>query len=298
MVGACSLIVPEFSLADDLLPGEILLQQHHFGPGGVVNRRLIRISRGRLIVSGDLVSSVEAEELARAEVDVGGAGVLEASLGATAAGRALAGSHSNSTRFGSGGPVSGPLFTYQWCMAPWGSGGEGLGGDNVALQPESLPLVPMRASLIPTLATGGPTRVVGEGFSDPAGSSVVAGRVTRSGRCLTSPPPSFDAAGSASSPGFRGSIPSSRSSSAREDEEERSPYDPWRFQPDQRRVYSVGPEGRSSHPLGYPIERDPCSVLDHVLSVSLRGLDVAELRERGHDACEVFVFRARPGGEM
>ena len=183
-------------------------------------------------------------------------------------------------------------------MAPWGSGGEGRGGDGVASRPESLPLVPMRASLIPTLATGGPTRVLGEGFSDPAGSSVVAGRVTRSGRCLTSPPPSFDAAGSTSSPGFRGSIPSSRSSSAREDEEERSPHDPWRFQPDQRRVYSVGPEGRRSHPLGYPIERDPCSVLDHVLSGSLRGLDVAELRERGHDACEVFVFRARPGGEM
>jgi hypothetical protein len=36
MVGACSLIVPEFSLADDLLPGEGLLQQHHFGPGGDV----------------------------------------------------------------------------------------------------------------------------------------------------------------------------------------------------------------------------------------------------------------------
>ncbi len=205
VVGACSLMVPEFSLADDLLPGEILLQQHHFGPGGVVNRRLIRISRGRLIVSGDLVSSVDAEELARAEVDVGGAGVLGASLGATAAGRALAGSHSNSTRFGSGGPASGPLFTYQWCMAPWGSGGEGLGGDSVALRPESLLLVPMRASLIPTLATGGPTRVLGEGFSDHAGSSVVAGRVTRSGRCLTSPP------------GFRGSIPSSHSSSAREE---------------------------------------------------------------------------------
>ena len=87
-----------------------------------------------------------------------------------------------------------------------------------------------------------------------------------------------------------------RSSASREDGEERSPYDPWRFEPDRRRVYTVGPEGRSSHPLGYPVERDPCSVLDHVLSGSLRGLDVAELRERDHDSCEIFVFRARPGG--
>ena len=113
---------------------------------------------------------------------------------------------------------------------------------------------------------------------------------------MASPPPSFDAAGSARSPGFRGDVPSSHSSASREDGEGRSPYDPWRFEPDLRRVYSVGPEGRSSHPLGYPVERDPCSVLDHVLSGSLRGLDVAELRERDHDACEVFVFSARPGG--
>jgi hypothetical protein len=180
VVGACSLIVPNFSMADDLLPGEVLLQQHHFGPGGVINRHLIRVSRGRLIVSADMVSSVEAEELARTGVDVGGASASEASLGATAAGRALAGSQSDSTRFGSGGPAThDPRFTYQWCMAPWGSGGEGLGGDSVALRPESLPLVPMRASLIPTLATGGPTRVLGERVSDPAGFPVVAGRVTR-----------------------------------------------------------------------------------------------------------------------
>ena len=92
--------------------------------------------------------------------------------------------------------------------------------------------------------------------------------------------------------GFIGDVPSSHSSASREDGEERAPYDPWRFEPDLRRVYSVGPEGRSSHPLGYPVERDPCSVLDHVLSGSLRGLDVAELRERDHDSCEVFVFRA------
>jgi len=44
VVGACSLIVPNFSMSDDLLPGEVLLQQHHFGPGGVINRHLIRIS--------------------------------------------------------------------------------------------------------------------------------------------------------------------------------------------------------------------------------------------------------------
>ena len=62
VVGACSLIVPGFSMADDLLPGEILLQQHHFGPGGVINRHLIRVSRGRLIVSADAISFVEAEE--------------------------------------------------------------------------------------------------------------------------------------------------------------------------------------------------------------------------------------------
>ena len=166
------------------------------------------------------------------------------------------------------------------------------------VRPESLPLIPMRATLLPTLATGGPTRVVAEGFSVPSGSPVGGGRVTRSGRYMASPPPSFDAAGSGRSPGFRGDVPSSQSSASREDGEERSPYDPWRFEPDRRRVYSVGPEGRRSHPLGYPIERDPCSVLDHVLSGSLRGLDVAELRERDHDSCEVCVFRARPGGEM
>ena len=127
VVGACSLIVPRFSMADGLWPGEVLLQQHHFGPGGVINRRLIRISQRRLIVSADSISSVEAEALARTGVDIGGAGASEASLGATAAGRALAGSRSDSTRFGSGGPDSrGPQFTYQWCMALWGSDGDGV----------------------------------------------------------------------------------------------------------------------------------------------------------------------------
>ncbi len=63
-------------------------------------------------------------------------------------------------------------------------------------------------------------------------------------------------------------------------------------------MYSVDPEGRSSHPLGYPIEWDPCSVLDHVLSGSLRGLNVAELREREvmmpvRSLCFVHVLEVR-----
>jgi hypothetical protein len=45
------------------------------------------------------------------------------------------------------------------------------------------------------------------------------------------------------------------------------------------------------------MERGPCSVLDLVLSGTLRGLDVAELSEISHDRCEVFVFRAQPGGD-
>ena len=57
-------------------------------------------------MSADVISSVEAERLARTGADVGGAGISVASLGATAAGRALPGSQSNSTRFGSGGPAS------------------------------------------------------------------------------------------------------------------------------------------------------------------------------------------------
>ena len=88
---------------------------------------------------------MEAEDLARTGVDVGGTSASEAFLGATAAGRALAGSRSDSTRFGSGGHDScGPQFTYQWCMAPWGRDDERRGGDGVVVRPESLPLVPMR----------------------------------------------------------------------------------------------------------------------------------------------------------
>ena len=37
-------------------------------------------------------------------------------------------------------------------------------------------------------------------------------------------------------------------------------------------------------------------MLNLVLSGSRRGLDVAELRKRDHDNCEVLVFRAQPGG--
>ncbi len=103
MVGACSLIVPEFSVAEDLLPGEVLLQQHHFGSGNIVNRHLIRLSPGRLIMSADVISSAEAEELVRTGVDVGEAGVSKTSLGAITASRALAGRRSDSARFGSGG---------------------------------------------------------------------------------------------------------------------------------------------------------------------------------------------------
>lgn len=56
VVSAYFLVIPTFSLNDDLLPGETLLQQHHFGPGGVINHRLIRISRGFSIVSADVIS--------------------------------------------------------------------------------------------------------------------------------------------------------------------------------------------------------------------------------------------------
>ena len=67
-------------------------------------------------------------------------------------------------------------------MAPWGSDEGG-----VVLRPESLPLSPMRATLLPALASGGPTRVVAEGFSVPSDSPVGGGRVTRSGRYMASP---------------------------------------------------------------------------------------------------------------
>ena len=61
-------------------------------------------------------------------------------------------------------------------------------------------------------------------------------------------------------------------------------------------LYHNGPGGRRSGPLEYSEARGP-SVLDMVLSGSLRGLDVAELSERDYDSCQVFVFRAPPGGE-
>ena len=146
----------------------------------------------------------------------------------------------------------------------------------------------MRATLLPVVAAGGPTQVLVENSSVSPGR-----RVTRSGRYMFRSPPFLDAGGSARSPGVRAGVYSSPSSASRGDGEERSPYDPWRFDPDNHRVYDVGPEGRSSHPIGYPMERGPCSVLDLVLSGSLRGLDVAELREISHDRCEVFVFRAQ-----
>ena len=66
-----------------------MFQQHHFGPGGIIDHHLIRMSRGRLIVSADVISSVESEDLAQTGVDFGGTSASEASLGATAASRAL-----------------------------------------------------------------------------------------------------------------------------------------------------------------------------------------------------------------
>ena len=103
------------------------------------------------------------------------------------------------------------------------------------------------------------------------------------------------AGGSSRSPGLLGDgVSSPAAFVGRVDGEERSPYDPSRFG-SERRVYHNGPEGRRSGPLEYSEARGP-SVLDMVLSGSLRGLDVAELNERGHDACQVFVFRAQPGG--
>ena len=61
---------------------------------------------------------------------------------------------------------------------------------------------------------------------------------------MASPPPSFGAADSAHSPGLRGD-PSSHSSAACVDGEERSPYAPWRFDLDNRRV-GVGVGGAGS----------------------------------------------------
>lgn len=59
VVGACSLIVPDFCLTDDLLAGEVLLQQHHFGSAGIIDRNLIRNSRGRLILSAYIICSMK-----------------------------------------------------------------------------------------------------------------------------------------------------------------------------------------------------------------------------------------------
>ena len=290
VVGACSLVVPEFSLNDGLGPGETVLQQHHFGPGGVINRHLIRISRGRMIVSSDVVSSVEAEASVGARVGVEGRDASGAPLGATAADRALAVGRSSPSRFGSAFPSSpGPQFGYQWIMAPWSHGDEG-----AAVLPEVLPeeghLVPVRASLMPVLNYGL------RAGSGRASVPVAGDRVTRSGRYISSPPPSVGACGSSRSPGFLGVVVASPPVFVgRADGEERSPYDPSRFG-FERRIYHIGPEGRRSGPFE-DAEADGRSVLDIVLSGSLRGLDVAELNDRGHDSCQVFVFRAPPGGE-
>jgi len=248
VVGACSLMVPEFSLNDDFGPGEAFLQQHHFGPGGVINRHLIRISRGRLIVSSDLVSSAEAEALAGTEVEVGGTAASGAPLGATAAGRALAGNRSDPSRFGSVLPHSlGPQFSYQWCMAPW-TGDDGGASVQPEMLPEVGPLIPMRASLMAVLSSGGPIRVSRE--ESVSGLVPVAGeRITRSGRSMSSPPPSVGAGGSSRSHGILGDVVASPPAFVgRADGEERSPFDPSRFVPE-RRIYHVGPEGRSSRPF-------------------------------------------------
>ena len=295
VVGACSLVVPEFSLNDGLRPGETVLQQHHFGPGGVINRHLIRISRGRLIVSSNLISSVEAEASVRTGVGVEGSDASDVPLGSTAADRALAGSRSSPSRFGSVFPPSpGPQFGYQWIMAPWSHGDEG-----AAVLPEVLPevghLVPVRASLMPVLTCGGPIRVLRAG-SDRASVPVAGDRVTRSGRYMSSPPSSVGAGSSSRSPGFLGVVVASPPIFVgRADGEERSPYGPSRFG-SERRVYHLGPEGRRSGPFE-DAQSDGRSVLDIVLSGSLRGLDVAELNEWDHDSCQVFVFRAQAGGD-
>ena len=113
---------------------------------------------------------------------------------------------------------------------------------------------------------------------------------------MSSPPPSVGAGGSSRLPGLLGDrVSSSAAFVGRVAGEERSPYDPSRFG-SERRVYHSGPEGQRSGPLEYAEARGP-SVLDMVLSGSLRGLDVAELSERDYDSCQVFVFRAPPGGE-
>ena len=113
---------------------------------------------------------------------------------------------------------------------------------------------------------------------------------------MSSPPTSVGAGGSSHSPGFLGDVVASPPAFVgRADGEERSPYDPTRFG-SERRIYHIGPEGRRSGPLEYAEARGP-SVLDMVLSGSLRGLDVAELNEWDHDSCQVFVFRAQPEGE-
>ncbi len=269
VVGACSLVVPAFSLNDDLGPGETVLQQHHFGPGGVINRHLIRISRGRLIVSSDLISSVEAEASVGTGVEVGGLDASGVPLGTTAAGRALAGSRSDPSRFGSVVPGSlGPQFSYQWVMAPWMRGDGG-----AVVQPEVLPeigpLIPVRASLMAVLASGGPSRVLREGF-DGGVVAVADERVTRSGRYLSSPPPSVGAGGSSRSSGLLGDgVSSPVAFVGRVAGEERSPYDPSRFGSD-RRVYHNGPEGQRSGPLEYAEARGR-SVLDMVLSGSSVG---------------------------
>ena len=295
VIGACSLVVLDFSLNGGLGPGETVLQQHHFGPGGVINRHLIRISRGRMIVSSDVVSSVEAEASVGARVGVAGRDASGAPLGATAAERALAVSRFSPSRFGSVFPSSpGPEFGYQWIMAPWNHGDEG-----AAVLPEVLPeeghLVPVRASLMPVLNYGGAVRGLRAG-SGRASVPVAGDRVTRSRRYISSPPPSVGACGSSRSPGFLGIVVASPPVFVgRADGEERSPYDPSRFG-SERRIYHIGPEGRRSGPFE-DAEADGRSVLDIVLSGSLRGLDVAELSDRDHDSCQVFVFRAPPGGE-
>ena len=126
--------------------------------------------------------------------------------------------------------------------------------------PEVGPLIPMRTSLMAVLSSGGPIRVLREG-SDSGLVPVAAERVTKSGRYLSSPPPSVGAGGSTRSPGFLGDVVASPPAFVgRADGEERSPYNPSRF--------------------GFAPDL-PCW----------------ELNERDHDSCQVFVFRAQPEGE-
>ena len=139
--------------------------------------------------------------------------------------------------------------------------------------------------------------IVGVGFSSPSGFD--AGRRLRSRRTYGGSArevpldgPVMPAAGLFMDDGFVLS-PTSFALASRFT---RAPYDPSMIRPCRREYSCVEGGLRSSYALAPAADYD-MSVLDIVISGSLRGLHVVEVDEEDRDHCVMRVFRSPPRGD-